>query len=91
MAGLTFAQFSEDERTLYALVRCLEIISEASRRLSSDFKNRHAEVPWSQIAGAGNVFRHDYENVAPEMLWETVMSHLDRLDGAARAFSDPAP
>jgi uncharacterized protein with HEPN domain len=41
------------------VTRCLEIISEASRRLPESLKARHPEIPWKQIAGAGNVYRHD--------------------------------
>jgi len=44
--------------------RCLEIISEASRRLPSSLKERHPSIDWKRMAGAGNVYRHDYEDVA---------------------------
>ena len=50
VAGHTYETFRADQRTAYAVVRCLEIISEASRRLSSDLKARHPEVPWSDMA-----------------------------------------
>jgi uncharacterized protein with HEPN domain len=62
----------EDVRTAYAVTRCLEIISEASRRLPDELKARHPEIPWKQIAGAGNVYRHDYEDVAARYVWDTV-------------------
>jgi uncharacterized protein with HEPN domain len=70
--GLTFQEFTEDLRTLYAATRCLEIISEASRRLPADLKQRHTTIPWKDMAGAGNVYRHDYEDVAARFVWETV-------------------
>jgi uncharacterized protein with HEPN domain len=47
---------------LYALTRCLEIISEASRRLSDEQKARHPEIAWREMAGAGNMYRHDYRD-----------------------------
>lgn len=74
--------FAADERTIYAVTRCLEIVSEASRRLPEDLKSRHPAVPWEQIAGAGNVYRHDYEDVLPRILWNTVVNHLDALEAA---------
>ena len=54
---------------VYAVTRCLEIISEASRRLPDDMKARHPTIGWKQIAGAGNIYRHDYEDVAAESLY----------------------
>jgi len=75
-AGLSLAEFQADRRTVYAVIRCLEIISEASRRLPDDIKARHPNIPWSNIAGAGNIYRHDYEDVADDMVWRTVQDSL---------------
>src|SRR5882762_4164703 len=69
-AGFDRASFKNDIKTVYAVTRCLEIISEASRRLSDDMKARHPAIGWKQMAGAGNVYRHDYEDVAAEFVWE---------------------
>jgi len=51
--------FRADLRSVYAVTRCLEIISEASRRLPDELKARYPEISWRQMAGAGNVYRHD--------------------------------
>ena len=48
-----------DIMALYAITRCLEIISEASRRLFDDLKARHVEMPWREMAAAGNFYRHN--------------------------------
>jgi uncharacterized protein with HEPN domain len=58
--GLDYTGFHDDTRTVLAVTRCLEIISEASRRLPDELKARHPSIPWKEIAGAGNVYRHDY-------------------------------
>lgn len=63
--GADRAAFDRDTMRLFAVVRCLEIISEASRRLSDDVKQRTVEIPWKEIAAAGNVYRHAYEDVSP--------------------------
>lgn len=68
-----------DLRTLYAVIRCLEIISEASRRLPDDLKTRHPDIAWKQIAGAGNIYRHDYEDVTAQIIWNTVVLALPIL------------
>ena len=72
MAGLEYEAVRHDTRTLYAVVRCLEIISEASRRLPDEVKARHPSIPWKDVAGAGNVYRHEYEDVAAKVVWDTV-------------------
>jgi uncharacterized protein with HEPN domain len=64
VCGLDYAAFQADTRTVYAVSRCLEIISEASRRLPDDLKARYPSVPWTQIAASGNIYRHEYEDVA---------------------------
>jgi uncharacterized protein with HEPN domain len=71
--------FKSDLRTVYAVTRCLEIISEASRRLPASVKGRHPEIAWKQMAGAGNVYRHDYEDVVAQLVWDTVKKALPPL------------
>jgi uncharacterized protein with HEPN domain len=78
-AGLDWPKFCDDLRAVYAVTRCLEIISEASRRLPDELKARHPSIAWRQMAGAGNVYRHDYEDVAARYVWETVKRALPSL------------
>ncbi|MFT3996441.1 MAG: DUF86 domain-containing protein [Asticcacaulis sp.] len=80
--GLDEAAFALDRKSYYAVVRCLEIISEASRKVSDDVKARHPELPWKQIAGSGNIYRHDYGNVAHSMIWVTLHRSLPSLKAA---------
>ena len=77
--GLTYEDFLADRRTYHAVVRCLEIISEASRHLPSSFKARHAEIDWRRIADAGNVYRHAYDAVTPRRIWDTATIHLNAM------------
>jgi uncharacterized protein with HEPN domain len=70
---------SNDIMALYAITRCLEIISEASRRLSDDLKARHVQMPWREMAAAGNFYRHSYEDVLPNRVWKTLREDLPAL------------
>jgi uncharacterized protein with HEPN domain len=79
VADLNLDTFKGDLRTVYAVTRCLEIISEASRRLPEDLKARNPAIAWKQMAGAGNVYRHDYEDVAAQFVWDTVQRALPPL------------
>jgi uncharacterized protein with HEPN domain len=77
--GHTPATLQTDEKTLYAVVRSLEIISEASRRLTDELKARHANIEWREMAAAGNVYRHSYEDVTPRRVLKTPHDHLPAL------------
>lgn len=79
VAELDCERFRADTRTVYAVIRCLEIISEASRRLPDEVKARYPSIQWRDIAGAGNVYRHEYEDVDARLVWETVQLALPPL------------
>ncbi len=82
--GYDEAAFTADRKTVFAVVRCLEIISEASRRLDEAVKSRHPSLPWTQIAAAGNVYRHQYDNVLETYVWTTLRESLAPLLAAIR-------
>jgi uncharacterized protein with HEPN domain len=84
------SDFAADRRTFYAAVRCLEIISEASRRLDEELLARHPELPWRAIMGSGNVYRHNYDNVAEAFVWRTVHDSLPPLLAVVRQELDGA-
>ena len=85
VAGLSLDDFKNDRMRFYAVTRALEIISEAARRLPPDLHARHPELPWRAIMGAGNVYRHDYDNVAEEIVWRTVQNNLAPLLAAIKS------
>jgi uncharacterized protein with HEPN domain len=82
VAGISYDVFKDDDLRLYAVTRCLEIISEASRRLPGDLKDRHPAVAWQNMAAAGNIYRHEYEDVAAIRVWDTLTHHLPILQAA---------
>lgn len=75
----TQEEFQSDSMRLYAVTRAVEIVSEASRRLSPDIRARHPALPWRAIAGIGNVLRHNYDDVDELVLWNTVQDDLPGL------------
>ena len=78
-AGFDYEAFVADQRTVYAVTRCLEVISEASRRLPDDLKAWRPSIAWRDMAGAGNIYRHDYEDVAAQQVWDAVQIDLPPL------------
>jgi uncharacterized protein with HEPN domain len=84
MAAVTLAAFEHDRRKRWLVERGIEIISEASRRLSAGMKNRHKEIPWPKVADISNVLRHEYEDVAHDVLWHVVHDDLPALEKVCR-------
>jgi uncharacterized protein with HEPN domain len=80
--GRSFESLRDEVMPLYAVTRCLEIISEASRRLSDELKARHSGLPWREMAAAGNFYRHNYEDVLPRRVWKTLHEDLPPLRAA---------
>ena len=78
--GLDYQGLSSNLQALYAVIRSLEIISEASRRLSDELKARHPDIPWRDMAAAGNFYRHNYEDVTPRRVWKTLQEHCYRCE-----------
>jgi len=84
LAGVDFEMFEQSWSTQRAIERGLEIISEASRGIDGDAKARFSDVPWDQIAGIGNILRHEYHRVEPLIIWNITRTHLSALALAVR-------
>jgi uncharacterized protein with HEPN domain len=66
----------------HAAQRAIEIISEASRRIPPQLKTQHPEIPWRNIETIGNILRHEYHNVADDVVWEILRKRLPSLKQA---------
>ena len=85
LADKSYADYRSDAMRRYAVERCLEIASEASRHIPPETKRRFPEIPWRGVADFGNVLRHEYEAVVDERVWQIVTSDLAPLKAAVRA------
>ena len=87
-AGLTLDTFLTDTKTQDATVRNLEIIGEAVKGLSSDFRKRPHGVPWQDIAGMRDRLIHDYAGVNWDIVWDVLQTKLPEL---RRHLARPGP
>jgi uncharacterized protein with HEPN domain len=87
-ADAQFATFAESWGMKRAVEHGLLIIAEAAKHLPSPLKQAHPEVPWEKIHGLGNLLRHEYRRIDPEILWSIVTDHLSTLDAAAAVLLD---
>lgn len=77
--GMTWEQFSQDRKTLYAVVRAFEIVGEATKKVPMPVRKRHTKVPWRLMAGMRDKLIHEYFGVNYQVLWKTVQTDIPRL------------
>jgi len=75
-SGLDLPMFTRDDKTAFAVIRCLEIIGEAARKIPVDLRRRFADIPWQSLAGMRDKLIHDYAGVSLEVVWQTVKEDI---------------
>ena len=77
--GMSEEDFFGDARTQDAVIRRLEIIGEATKNISLDFKDRHSDLPWKRLAGLRDILIHKYFDVRSKAIWEMLKVDLPPL------------
>jgi uncharacterized protein with HEPN domain len=86
-ADRTLAELEADWKLQFILVRGIEIISEATRRLPDELKATQPEIEWRSIAAIGNVLRHQYHTISNKVIWDVVQADLPPLKRAILAIA----
>lgn len=84
---MSFEAYAADWKTRRATERAISIISEACRRIPEELYKAAPEVPWRKIRGIGNILRHEYDNVADEVIYGIVTQDLATLRRALTEIS----
>jgi uncharacterized protein with HEPN domain len=80
--SMTYAEFSADRKTVKAVIRCLEVIGEAAKKIPAETRASYSALPWTEIAGMRDKLIHEYFGVDLEIVWETINNDLDGLETA---------
>lgn len=79
ITAMTYEEFEEDEKTQYALIRVIEIIGEASKKIPVEIKAQSEKIPWREISGMRDLLIHDYFGVNIKVVWETAKNDFPEL------------
>ena len=81
----TLETYSTNWLLRHGVQRGIEIISESARRIPPELQQTQPQIPWAQIAGIGNVLRHEYHRVSDTVIWNVVQQYLPALRTAISA------
>jgi uncharacterized protein with HEPN domain len=90
-AGVRFDTYQRDRKLQLAVERAVEIIGEAARRVSEEFRTAHPEIPWRSMIGQRNILAHEYGEIKHERMWLLVTDHLPALISELEKLVPPNP
>jgi uncharacterized protein with HEPN domain len=84
--GMTYEAFARDRKTVNAVLRSLEVLGEAAKKVPQEVRARYPGIPWRSVAGMRDKLIHEYHGVDLEIVWRTVLEdipsilpHIERL------------
>jgi len=77
--GMSFDDFLIDKKTQYAVIRSLEIIGEAAKKIPDSIRENYPGVPWKQMAGTRDKLIHEYHGVDLAIIWAVVENELPKI------------
>ncbi len=80
LTNVDYPTFKEDIKTQYAVIRALEIIGEASKKIPTEIKENYSWIPWRFMAGMRDKLIHDYFGVDTQVVWNTATEDILALE-----------
>lgn len=74
--GMVFEEFKDDQKTINAVIRSLEIVGEATTHLSDRFRHEHPDFPYREVVSMRNKLIHEYFGVKIDVVWQTCQEDL---------------
>ena len=89
--GISFHHYMQNKTLQLAVERALEIVGEAAKRISEDFKNEHPKIPWRGIIAQRNVLAHEYGEIRHERIWVVATGRIPELISSLEKLNLPQP
>ncbi len=77
--GMDYEDFIKDDKTSFAVIRCIEVMGEAAKQVPESVRKKYPEIPWKSIAGMRNKVIHFYFGVNLEKVWLVVKEDIPRI------------
>lgn len=82
--GMAFKKFLKDKKTVNAVIRSIEIIGEASKKIPNSLKKKYIKIPWKKMAGMRDKVIHEYFGVDLNIVWKTIEKDIPELKRKVR-------
>lgn len=74
--GITYQRFAKNEKTIYAVIRAVEVIGEAAKNVPYSLRKEYPDIPWKDMAGMRDKLIHEYFGIKLDIVWNTVKNEL---------------
>jgi uncharacterized protein with HEPN domain len=79
LRDIRFDQYIQDRKLQMAVERGIEIVGEAARHVSDEYRQAHSEIPWRRIIAQRHVLAHEYGEIKQELLWKMAIIRIPEL------------
>jgi uncharacterized protein with HEPN domain len=79
VSGKSWDDFYEDMQCQDAVIRRVEIIGEAARRVSQETRDKYPQLPWREMTSMRNLVIHEYDVVDIKLVWDTLQNRIPSL------------
>lgn len=82
--GMTYQTFCENSLVADAVVRNLQIIGEAAKKIPKEVRQAHSRIEWQKIAGLRDILTHEYFGINFKIIWDVVVNKIPELQRQIR-------